>query len=73
MTTFITPTFDFSGDLEWAAWSKGVLCSDDACHADSIEAIGIAIKHFGDRIKVTPVCKTCVDSIEPLFLFEEDN
>ena len=72
MTTFITPTFDFSGDLEWAAWSKGVLCSDDACQTANVEAIGVSVTHSADRIEVRPVCETCATD-RNILLFEEEN
>jgi len=62
-------TFDFSGDLEWAAWNAGVMCA--TCNADGTdtEAIGVAITQSPDRIQATPVCETCATDIENVAAF----
>jgi len=64
--------FDFSGDLQWASWRRGIECGTHECNKANIEAIGMAITYRADRIEARPVCETCATD-RNILLFEEEN
>lgn len=52
--------FTFSGDYEWACWTKGVKCHSCADKGDAIVADGVQVENVHQGIVVTPKCTSCV-------------